>query len=161
MAEQIAGTPRIEEPKANGTGTRERRRTHMTQTDAATNTNAPGVMTGKPLIESDRVEGTAVYDPQGNHLGSIKRLMIEKISGKVAYAVMSFGGFLGMGEDEHTIPWSKLDYDTSLGGYRTDISEEQLRGAPSLSRDRDYDWSDRDRERELHDYWKTPYYWGI
>jgi hypothetical protein len=70
-------------------------------------------MTGKPLIESDRVEGTAVYDPQGNHLSSIKRLMIEKISGKVAYAVMSFGGFLGMGEDEHTIPWSKLDYDTS------------------------------------------------
>jgi sporulation protein YlmC with PRC-barrel domain len=67
------------------------------------------VITGKPLIESDRVEGTAVYDPQGKHLGSIKRLMIEKISGKVAYAVMSFGGFLGMGEDEHTIPWSKLD----------------------------------------------------
>jgi hypothetical protein len=133
----------------------------MAQTDSSTNTNAPGVMTGKTLIESDRVEGTAVYDPQDNHLGSIKRLMIEKISGKVAYAVMSFGGFLGMGEDEHTIPWSKLDYDTSLGGYRTDISEEQLRGAPSLSRDRDYDWSDRDRERELHDYWKTPYYWGI
>ncbi len=124
-------------------------------------TDAPGVMTGKPLIESDRVEGTAVCDPNGNHIGAIKRLMIEKISGKVAYAVMSFGGFLGMGEDEHTIPWSKLDYDTSLGGYRTDISEEQLRGAPSVSRDRDYDWSDRDRERELHDYWKTPYYWGI
>jgi hypothetical protein len=133
----------------------------MTQTDSSTNTNAPGVMTGKPLIESDRVEGTAVYDLQGNHLGSIKRLMIEKISGKIAYAVMSFGGFLGMGEDEHIIPWSKLDYDTSLGGYRTDISEEQLRGAPSVSRDRDYDWSDRERERELHDYWKTPYYWGI
>jgi hypothetical protein len=56
----------------------------MAETDTATNTNAPGVMTGKPLIESDRVEGTAVYDPQGNHLGSIKRLMIEKISGKVA-----------------------------------------------------------------------------
>ena len=103
----------------------------MVQTDAATRTDASGAMTGKPLIESDRVEGTAVHDPQGNHLGSIKRLMIEKISGKVAYAVMSFGGFLGMGEDEHTIPWSKLTYDTSLGGYRTDITEEQLRGAPS------------------------------
>jgi hypothetical protein len=48
----------------------------MAQTDSSTNTNAPGVMTGKPLIESDRVEGTAVYDPQDNHLGSIKRLMI-------------------------------------------------------------------------------------
>ena len=91
-------------------------------------------MTGKPLIESDRVEGTTVYDPQGNDIGSIKRLMIEKISGHVAYAVMSFGGFLGMGSNEHTIPWSKLTYDTSLGGYRTDITESQLRDAPAFSR---------------------------
>src|SRR3982075_772829 len=89
-------------------------------------------MTGKPLIESDRVEGTTVYDPTGNKIGSIKRLMIEKIGGRVAYAVMSFGGFLGMGEEEHTIPWNKLTYDTSLGGYRTDITEEQLRGAPTF-----------------------------
>ena len=55
-------------------------------------TATPGEMTGKPLIESDRVEGTTVYDPNGNKIGSIKRLMIEKISGRVAYAVMSFGG---------------------------------------------------------------------
>ena len=52
-------------------------------------------VTGKPLIESDRLEGTTVYDPQGNNIGTIKRLMIEKVSGRVAYAVMSFGGFLG------------------------------------------------------------------
>jgi len=124
-------------------------------------TDAPGVVTGKPLIESDRVEGTYVYDPQGNNIGSIKRLMIEKIGGKVAYAVMAFDTFLGMGGEEYAIPWSKLDYDTSLGGYRTDITEEQLRGSPIFYRDRDYDWSDRDRERELHDYWRTPYYWGV
>jgi PRC-barrel domain len=110
-------------------------------------TDASGMMTGKPLIESDRVEGTDVYDPRGNNIGSIKRLMIEKMSGKVAYAVMAFGGFLGIGEEEHTIPWSKLTYDTILGGYRTDITEEQLRGAPSFYRDRDYDWSDRRREQ--------------
>ena len=95
--------------------------------------SAPGQMTGKPLIESDRVEGTTVYDPRGNNIGFIKRLMIEKLSGKVAYAVLSFGGFLGIGEEEHTIPWSKLTYDTSLGGYRTDITEEQLRGASPLT----------------------------
>ena len=131
----------------------------MAQTDTTSRTDAPGVMTGKPLIESDRVEGTAVYDPQNNHLGSIKRLMIEKISGKVAYAVMSFGGFLGMGEDEYTIPWNKLDYDTHLGGYRTDITEGQLRGSPTFYCDRDYDWTDRQREQELHDYYGAPYYW--
>jgi len=87
--------------------------------------------------------------------------MIEKIEGRVAYAVMSFGGFLGMGEDEQVIPWNKLDYDVGLGGYRTDITEEQVRGAPAFSRARDYDWSDRNRERELHDYWRTPYYWDV
>ena len=113
------------------------------------------------MIESDRVEGTTVYDPQGNNIGSIKRLMIEKISGRVGYAVMSFGGFLGMGEEEHPVPWGKLTYDTSLGGYRTDITEQQLRGAPAFTRDRNWDWSDRKRERELHDYYRVPPYWGV
>ena len=117
-------------------------------------------MTGKPLIESDRVEGTTVYDRQGNNVGSIKRLMIEKLSGRVAYAVMSFGGFLGIGAEEHAIPWSKLTYDTRLDGYQTDISETQLQGAPAFSRDRNWDWTDRSRERELHDYYRAPYYWG-
>jgi hypothetical protein len=120
---------------------------------------ASTAMTGKPLIESDRVEGTTVYDPRGTNIGSIKRLMIEKISGRVAYAVMSFGGFLGMGEGHYAVPWQKLTYDTALGGYRTDITEDQLRKAPAFSRDRNYDWSDRERERELHDYWRSPYYW--
>jgi len=120
---------------------------------------ASGAMTGKPLIESDRVEGTTVYDPAGNNIGSIKRLMIEKISGRVAYAVMSFGGFLGLGAEEHAVPWSKLTYDTNLGGYCTDLTEQQLQGAPAFSRDGTYDFSDRDRERELHDYYRAPYYW--
>jgi sporulation protein YlmC with PRC-barrel domain len=122
--------------------------------------DAPGVMTGKPLIESDRVEGTTVYDPRGNNIGSVKRLMIDKKSGRVAYAVLAFDTFLGMGGEEHAIPWGKLDYDTSLGGFRTDITEEQLRGAPTFYRDRDYAWTDRQREGELHRYWGTPSYWG-
>jgi len=117
-----------------------------------------GTIAGKPLIESDRVEGTTVYDPQGNNIGSIKRLMIDKLSGQVAYAVMSFGGFLGMGTEEHAVPWNKLTYDTNLGGYRTDITEQQLRGAPAFTRDSNWE-SDRRREQELHDYYRAPYYW--
>jgi hypothetical protein len=74
----------------------------MAQTQAQTGA-ATKEMTGKPLIESDRVEGTTVYDPRGNDIGNIKRLMIDKISGRVAYAVMTFGGFLGIGADEHAI----------------------------------------------------------
>jgi PRC-barrel domain len=128
---------------------------------ATQTTDAPGVRTGKPLIESDRVEGTTVYDPKGNNIGSIKRLMIDKLSGRVAYAVMSFDTFFGLGGDEYALPWNKLNYDTSLGGFRTDITEAQLRGAPSFYRERDYAWNDRTREQELHDYWRTPYYWGV
>ena len=115
--------------------------------------------TSKPVIESYRVEGTAVYDPSGKHVGTIKRLMIEKVSGRVTYAVMTFGGFLSIGSHEHTIPWDKLRYDTRLGGYRTDITEEQLRGAPSVFADREV-WPDRPREQEVHDYWRIPPYWG-
>jgi sporulation protein YlmC with PRC-barrel domain len=87
-----------------------------------------------PLIESDRIEGTAVYDANGKRVGSIKRLVIEKLSGHVAYAVTSFGGFLGVGSELHTIPWEQLHYDTMLGGYKTSISEDQLRKAPEFSR---------------------------
>jgi PRC-barrel domain len=116
--------------------------------------------TRKPLIESDRVKGTTVYDPRGNDIGSIKRLMIDKVSGRVAYAVMTFGGFLGIGADEHAIPWGKLTYDTNLRGYRTDITIDQLQRAPAFSRDPEHDWSDRKREQELHDHYRTPYYWG-
>ena len=122
-------------------------------------TSQQPLTSGQPVIESDKVEGTAVYDPQGNKIGSINRLMIEKTSGKVVYAVMSFGGFLGLGTEEHTIPWNKLNYDTSLGGYRTDITKEQLEGAPTFYRDSDYDWSNRERERGLYDYWRVPPYW--
>jgi PRC-barrel domain protein len=64
------------------------------------------------LIGSDKVEGTAVYDAKGEHIGSIERVMIEKISGQVAYAVLSFGGFLGIGSDYYPIPWQSLKYDT-------------------------------------------------
>src|SRR5437763_1380919 len=78
------------------------------------------------LIGSDKVEGTAVYGADGNKIGSVQRVMIDKISGKVAYAVVSFGGFLGMGEDYFPMPWSQLKYDTSLDGYRVNITEAQL-----------------------------------
>ena len=111
------------------------------------------------LIESNRVEGTPVYSPQGKQVGSIHHLIIEKVSGKVVYAVMSFGGFLGFGSHEHTIPWEKLNYDTQLGGFRTDITPEELSGAPVVSGD-ERDWWDRRREQDLHDHWKVPPYWG-
>ena len=86
-----------------------------------------------PLIESNRVEGTPVYSPHGKHVGTIHHLIIEKVSGRAVYAVMSFGGFLGIGTHTHTIPWEKLKYDTQLGGFRTAITPEELTGAPVVA----------------------------
>ena len=85
------------------------------------------------LIGSDKVEGTNVYRSNGDKIGSIERIMLDKQSGKVAYAVMSFGGFLGIGHDHYPVPWSLLTYNTKLGGYEVNISDQQLKGAPSYS----------------------------
>jgi sporulation protein YlmC with PRC-barrel domain len=131
----------------------------MTQA-AGTATQASDTTTSvHPLIESNRVEGTPVYSPQGKHVGTIHHLIIEKVSGRVVYAIMTFGGFLGFGSHEHTIPWEKLNYDTQLGGFRTDITQEELTGAPVISGD-EKDWWDRRREQDLHDHYKVPTYWG-
>ena len=109
----------------------------------------------KPIIESDRVEGTAVLDPNGNQIGTIKRLLIEKISGKVLFVDVTFGGFLGIGAHHHTIPWEKLSYDRQYSAYRTDITKEQVQGAPVTYGD---DEARRaDREMVIHDYWRDPH----
>ena len=108
------------------------------------------------LISSEDVEGTKVYSPDGSHIGDIDHLMIEKVSGRVTYAVMNFGGFLGMGESHHPVPWGTLSYDTSLGGYRTNITEAQLRDAPTYSDD---SWSDRNWETNVHRHYNVPNYW--
>ena len=112
------------------------------------------------LIDSKRVEGTDVFDPDGKHIGSIKRLVLDKLSGRVVYTVASFGGFLGIGGDEYTIPWNKLNYDLSLGGYITDITEAQLRNSPDFGLNNDDDWFNREDERLLNDYYESPYYWS-
>jgi PRC-barrel domain protein len=108
------------------------------------------------LIGSDKVEGTAVYGPDDKKIGTVQRVMIDKVSGKIAYAVVSFGGFLGMGEEYYPMPWSKLDYDTELGGYRVDVTEDQLRGAPNFSRSTEWDWSNRTNDERVYKYYNEP-----
>lgn len=110
------------------------------------------------LIASDKVEGTKVYDPNGEHIGSIERILVEKRSGKVSYAVLSFGGFLGMGHDHYPLPWSKLNYDESLGGYRVDVSKQQLEGAPKYDREDDDYWTE-ENGRRVYDYYGVAPYW--
>jgi hypothetical protein len=109
------------------------------------------------LIGSDKVEGTDVYGKGDEKIGSIERVMIDKRSGKVSYAVLAFGGFLGMGHDHYPVPWSTLDYDTRLEGYRTNISKQQLEGAPKYASESEWDWSDKTRGRRVYDYYNTPW----
>jgi hypothetical protein len=112
-----------------------------------------------PFIESDRVEGTVVYDVLGDHIGTIERLMIDKVSGQVAYVVMSFSGLLGSGKGSHALPWGKLKFDAKLRGYRIDINKSELSEAPSFAQGDTFDWSNREQEQELHDYYRIPPYW--
>ena len=111
------------------------------------------------LIASDKVEGTKVFDTRGEHVGSIERILVEKRSGKVSYAVLSFGGFLGIGDEHYPLPWSKLNYDESLGGYRVDISKDQLEGAPKYEGQEDADYWSAENGRRVYDYYGVAPYW--
>jgi PRC-barrel domain protein len=111
------------------------------------------------LIGSDKVEGTAVYNGKDERLGTIDRVMIDKVSGHVSYAVMSFGGFLGIGDRLHPLPWGVLRYNPDKGGYVVNLDRETLERAPTIAvDDTRFDWNDRAWNRRVHDYYKTPTY---
>lgn len=104
------------------------------------------------LIAASKVNGTAVYNTAGESLGSVYDVMLNKLSGQVAYAIMSFGGFLGIGERYHPLPWKSLAYDTRLGGYVVDVPRERLEAAPTYSRD-ESPWSDPTYGQRITDYY--------
>ena len=82
------------------------------------------------LIASSKVEGTTVYNRQGEKLGSVENFMVDKRSGKAEYAVLSFGGLFGLGQDHYPLPWDMLAYDTGKGGYVVDLDKAVLDKAP-------------------------------
>ena len=103
------------------------------------------------LIASNKVEGTPVYGRDGDRLGSIYNFMVDKFTGQVEYAVMTYGGFLGMGVRYYPLPWRILSYDTREGGYRIDMSSRDFERAPSFSRD--------DEPRFNRDYGRRVNHW--
>lgn len=113
------------------------------------------------LISSEKVEGTAVMNRQGEKIGSIESVMIEKRSGKVAYAVMSFGGLLGFAERVHPIPWDMLTYDVDRDGYVADLSRDKLRNAPTLRLDEADRPRDRAYDENVSEYYGTMNWWGL
>ncbi len=118
----------------------------------------PYVKDTPSLIASDKVEGTRVYGADGKHIGSIQRIILEKRGGRVAYAVLSFGGFLGIGDDYYPLPWEKLHYDEELDGYRIDLTKEDIENAPHFANLDDNDLLNA-RDRKVYDYYGVAPYW--
>lgn len=115
-------------------------------------------ITSGTLIAAEKVKGTNVYNQAGEKLGTVDDIMIDKVSGRAIYAVMSFGGFLGMGEKHHPLPWATLEYDAQKGGYVVDLDKKQLEGAPNYDRDSGFQWTP-DYGRKVDSYYKAPSYW--
>lgn len=113
------------------------------------------------LISSRRVEGTAVYSESGEKLGTIHSVMIGKRSGQVAYAVLSAGGWLGIGAHVHPIPWELLTYDVDRDGYVVAIGRERLEKAPSMALDETDRPIGRDDQERVSSYWGTLPWWGL
>ncbi|PHR19804.1 MAG: photosystem reaction center subunit H [Sphingopyxis sp.] len=111
------------------------------------------------VIGSDRVDGTTVFGIDKDKIGKVDKLLIDKRRGNVTDVIISAGGFLGIGDEKHSIPWSKLDYDTNLGGYRIDVTKEQLMDAPRFSGDEPDRAYDRKYQTTVYDYWTVAPYW--
>ena len=112
------------------------------------------------LISSDKVEGTAVRNSAGDKIGTIEHVMLDKHTGRIAYAAMSFGGFLGMGSEYRALPWSALRYNESLDAYELNVTDDQLRNAPLATTEFfDTGVADRRWEDDIHRHYRATPYW--
>ena len=110
-------------------------------------------------IAASRVIGTTVYNTAGENIGEIEDVMLDKLSNGIMFAVIGFGGFLGISEKYHAIPWASLDYDEDRGGYVVPFSEDQLKAAPSYSIN-ELTGSDGEAARDAsYNYYNVQPYW--
>ncbi len=110
-------------------------------------------------IRATKVCGTSVHDPSGNNIGEVEDVILDKLSNNILFAVVSFGGFLGMAEKYHPIPWSALSYDKARGHYVVEFTREQLEAAPVADLDELTRDDGQDFRNQIHDYYKAPRYW--
>ncbi|HEX3574239.1 MAG TPA: PRC-barrel domain-containing protein [Rhodopila sp.] len=126
----------------------------MASLDDTTNTSGS-------LIAAHQVQGASVYNTALEKLGTLEDIMIDKASGRIAYAILSFGGFLGIGDRYYPLPWEKLAYNTEIGGYIADVDRETLEGAPSYSDTATASWHDEAWGRDVYAHYGVPPFWDL
>jgi sporulation protein YlmC with PRC-barrel domain len=112
---------------------------------------------GPALMGADTLLGNDVYNTEGEDLGDIKEFMIDMDSGKVEYAVLSFGGVLGMGNKLFAVPWAALELDTTNKRFTLDVMKTSLQDAPGFDHDHWPSMSDRTWASDVHKFYGTPY----
>jgi sporulation protein YlmC with PRC-barrel domain len=110
-------------------------------------------------IRAKKVIGTSVKDPSGTSIGKVEDIVLDKLSNNIMFAIVGFGGFLGVGEKFHPLPWSVLDYDETEGGYVVNLTKEQLQSAPAYTMDELIRGDGSQFRVEVYDYYDAPRYW--
>lgn len=111
------------------------------------------------VVKSTEVVGVGVKNPKKESLGEIEEVMLDKRSGRAAYVVLSFGGFLGMGEKLFALPWNAISYDQNEDCFILDRSKESLKNAPGFDKDHWPDMADTQWGKSINEYYGTRPYW--
>lgn len=110
-------------------------------------------------IRASKVIGTNVFSPGGDKIGKVEDVVLDKQSNNIMFAVVGFGGFLGMNEKYHPLPWSTLDYQKEHDGYVVNVTKEQLEAAPADEIDQLTRNDGESMRDEVYAYYKAPRYW--
>jgi sporulation protein YlmC with PRC-barrel domain len=112
---------------------------------------------GSRVLSASTLAGDDVYNPKGEKMGSIKEIMLDIESGKVCYAVLSFGGFLSLGEKLFAVPWNALTVDSENKRFVMNTNEEQLKNAPGFDAENWPNMADETWGKSVHAYYDTTY----
>ncbi|QGZ66508.1 PRC-barrel domain-containing protein [Paraburkholderia acidisoli] len=114
---------------------------------------------GPEIMAADTLDGNKVYTSDGEHVGKISDIMLDVRTGRVAYAVLSEGGFLGIGDKLHAIPWGALTLDTAEKCFRVDIAAQRIKDDPGFDKDHWPTMADQTWGTQLHEYYGQEPYW--
>lgn len=114
---------------------------------------------GPDVMAAATLDGNKVYTSDGEHIGKISDIMLDVRGGRIAYAVLSSGGFLGMGDDLHAIPWSALTLDTDEKCFRLDVNADMIKNAPGFDKDHWPSMADSQWGTSVHEYYHRRPYW--